>query len=113
MANDDKAIFSHRLATAMAERGIKQAELARKAKIDPSHINRYLSGKYEPKFKNVKALASALSVNIDWLIGLSDQMELSAADKENTIASINALLASCTLEQCQKALQFIKDYILS
>lgn len=114
MSKEDNAITSQRLREAMELRKLRQADLARITGINPVYINRYVKGEYCPKVKTVMILAKALNVNPDWLCGFTDEMDVSSLgyERDRTIGEITQLLMDCTLEQCQKALNFIKEYIL-
>ncbi len=75
------ATFQERLTTAMAERGISQAELSAMSGVPKSAVNQYLSGKFKPKQTRTYILAEALRVDPAWLMGYADDkgklMELS------------------------------------
>lgn len=58
-----------RIKEAMDNRGIKQAELARKTGISKGTISGYLSGRYIPRQNSIYLLAQALNVEIEWLMG--------------------------------------------
>lgn len=61
--------FRKRLKMKMAERGMKQIELARMTGIERSLISSYISGRYEPKDDKLQALAKALDCDAIWLAG--------------------------------------------
>jgi transcriptional regulator with XRE-family HTH domain len=75
MAND----FSERLRIARELRKLSQAELAEKANLQPSAISHFESGRRSPSFQNLKALADALKITTDYLIGRTDDLNLSDA----------------------------------
>ncbi len=58
-----------RMRTTMAEKGISQAELAKRTKIRASSISDYLNNRYEPKQDKIYLMAEALGVNPAWLSG--------------------------------------------
>lgn len=64
--------FAERLAWAMERKGITQTELSVTTKIGISSISQYLSGKYEPKQKNIYKLSIALNVSPEYLMGLTE-----------------------------------------
>jgi len=68
--------FSIRFKQCLKEKNIKQAELARSTKITPSSISDWSKGKYVPKRDKLLAIAEFLEVNPDWLVGESDNMEI-------------------------------------
>jgi transcriptional regulator with XRE-family HTH domain len=51
------------------DKGLSQSELAHKAGFQPSAISHFESGRRSPSFENLKRLADALSVTIDYLLG--------------------------------------------
>lgn len=53
----------------MAEKGMKQVDLAKATGIDKSLISSYVVGRYEPKDENLQALAKALDCDPLWLAG--------------------------------------------
>jgi transcriptional regulator with XRE-family HTH domain len=55
-----KLEFGRRVYRAMAERGWRQAELARAAGLPRDHISRYIAGKSLPTDQNLTILAEAL-----------------------------------------------------
>ena len=64
--------FAERLATAMAEQGLKQADLVHAAaergeKLGKSQVSQYVSGKVVPRANVVRLLAALLDVDASWL----------------------------------------------
>ena len=72
-------IFQKRLKAARELRGLNQAELAAKAGLPAASVSHFESGPRKPSFENLKALAGALDVSTDFLLGRSDTPEASAA----------------------------------
>jgi transcriptional regulator with XRE-family HTH domain len=70
-------IFSERLRAAREHRKLSQSELAEKAKLQPSAVSHFETGRRSPSFDNLKGLADALDVTTDYLIGRSDEMGVS------------------------------------
>lgn len=66
---------SDRLKEAMRIRDMKQVDLLARTGINKGAMSSYLSGRYEPKQKNLHALARALNVSEAWLMGLDVPME--------------------------------------
>ncbi|CZQ83581.1 peptidase s24/s26a/s26b [Trichococcus palustris] len=62
--------FKERLNKAIAEKGIKPAELARRTGINKSSITAWLKGDYEAKQDNIFKLSKALGVSEAWLMGI-------------------------------------------
>ena len=61
--------FQSRLKEALANSGLSQAELARRANIGRNSISDYLKGKYEAKQDKLHSLARVLNVDEGWLMG--------------------------------------------
>ena len=55
--------FATILQKLLTEKNIKQSELARLTKINKSSISEYLSGNYQPKYKNILKIAKVLDVS--------------------------------------------------
>jgi transcriptional regulator with XRE-family HTH domain len=65
----EKEKLGKRIRDAREDRGISQADLAREADIHPTVISQFESGSRQPSPDNLKKLADALSVSIDYLLG--------------------------------------------
>lgn len=64
--------FKNRLASAMAEKNMRAAELSRRTGISKPRLSQYLSGVYVPKADAICAMAQALNVSETYLLGTSD-----------------------------------------
>lgn len=64
-----------RIQTALLLRGMKQADLCRRANVPKSSLSLYLSGAYEPKQDRIYDMAKALNVSEAWLMGYDVPME--------------------------------------
>jgi transcriptional regulator with XRE-family HTH domain len=99
--------FGEGLRKTREEKGLSQAELAQKSGLQPSAISHFESGRRSPSFDNLKRLADALSVTIDYLLGrepvptsagpvaqklFRDFGQMSAEDQDD-LAKFAALLA--------------------
>jgi transcriptional regulator with XRE-family HTH domain len=69
--------FSERLRNARELRKLSQSELAAKSGLQPSAVSHFESGRRSPSFQNLKAVADALQVTTDYLIGRSDEPNVS------------------------------------
>jgi len=69
MSREASNIFPERLKTAREQRGFTQGELAKKASLQASAISHFETGGRKPSFNNLKRLADALEVTIDYLLG--------------------------------------------
>lgn len=72
-------IFAQRLKAARELRGLKQTELAEKAKLPPTSIAHFEGGSRKPSFDTLRRLATALEVTTDYLLGRVDEPELAEA----------------------------------
>ena len=61
--------FAITLKKLLQEKNIKQNELARLTKINKSSISEYLSGNYQPKYKNILKIAEVLNVSPNIFLG--------------------------------------------
>ena len=80
--------FASRLRKTRETRELSQSELAREAGMQPSAIAHFETGRRKPSFDNVRALAKALKVSADYLLGAQaattafrDEDKLSAKDR--------------------------------
>lgn len=62
-------VFSARLIAAREKRGLSQTELARKAGLQPAAIGHFEKDRRKPSFANIRALAKALDITSDYLLG--------------------------------------------
>ena len=78
-------------------KGLKPTDLAVATGINKSTISNYLSGKYEPKQKNIYKIAMALGVNPSYLLGVNINSEQSTSQEsirpqvQELIPSLNKL----------------------
>jgi len=68
--------FPERLRAAREKRDLSQADLATKADLQPSAISHFETGTRKPSFENLRKLADALSVSIDYLLGRDNSAAL-------------------------------------
>lgn len=84
--------FGDRLVAAREARGLNQTDLAKLAGLQPAAIGHFERNRRKPSFANIRALAKALHVTADYLLGRAVNMEgattafrgegnLSAADR--------------------------------
>ena len=94
--------FGERLVAAREKRKLNQAELAKKAGLQPSAIGHFERDRRKPSFANVRALAKALNVSSDYLLGRASDMkgattafrgeeELSDADRDHIQLMIDVM----------------------
>ena len=78
--------IGYRISKARRYMNMNQKELALKANIPEGSLSRYENDIREPKAAALTQLAEALNVSTDYLLGLTDDMEVqnnSLADKSN------------------------------
>ena len=75
MTDEGADDFGARLVRARETRGLSQSEVARLAKLQPAAIGHFERDRRKPSFANVRALARALNVSSDFLLGRSATME--------------------------------------
>jgi len=63
--------FAERLRAERERRQLTQTEVAKRCGLEPSAISHFETGRRSPSFANLKRLADALSVTIDYLLGRS------------------------------------------
>ena len=66
-------VFAERLKEAMTTRKMTQLQLAATVGLGKSSISQYLSGRNIPNTLNLKQIANALDVSVDWLLGRTQQ----------------------------------------
>lgn len=69
-------ILQQRINDAMRIKRMKQVDLAKESKEDPSKVSQLVNGKVkDPRFSTVINIARALDVSLDYLAGLTDNPE--------------------------------------
>ena len=64
--------FSEILSGLMIENNLNQSTLAFKINVKQSQVSEWLSGKSKPGYDNLKAIAIALDVSADVLLGIKE-----------------------------------------
>jgi transcriptional regulator with XRE-family HTH domain len=92
--------FGTRLKRIREDRELSQSELAREAGMQPSAIAHFEADRRKPSFDNVRALAKALQVSADYLLGTGetatafrDEQKLTAKDREFIQGVIDTMVA--------------------
>lgn len=83
MSTASDSLFPQRLQSIRGKRELSQSELARKAGLQPSAIAHFEAGRRKPSFANIRALATALSVTTDYLLGTEKAGTTAFRDEEN------------------------------
>lgn len=94
--------FGARLTKARDARGLTQSELAKLSGLQAAAIGHFERDRRKPSFANVRALAKALNVSSDYLLGRSSEMagattafrgeeNLSNEDREHIQMMINLM----------------------
>lgn len=65
--------FQARIKAILAERGMKQADLARLTGFETGKLNPYFTGKVKPTLDAAVTIAVALGITLDELVGLNPQ----------------------------------------
>lgn len=82
LSTPPSAVFPDRLRSAREYRGLNQAELAKKAGMQPSAISHFETGTRKPSFDNLRILADSLDVTTDYLLGRVEEFKaLAGADR--------------------------------
>lgn len=95
-------VFGARLRAARESRNLNQTELAKASGLQPAAIGHFEAGRRKPSFANIRALAKALEISSDYLLGRADSMKgattafrneenLTASDRNAIQAMINSL----------------------
>lgn len=98
-------IFAERLRSAREDlRGLSQGDLAKKTGLQPAAISHFETGRRKASFNNLRKLAKALNVTIDYLLGRSDS---STAHGENA-AKLARHVENFSSEDMDLAENFLK-----
>ena len=84
---DTRRLFRARLGEAMADAGLSQSALARRVGVDRSTLSQLLADEGErlPRADTAAAMAAALQVSLDWLMGLRQEAEPAADILDQTV----------------------------
>jgi transcriptional regulator with XRE-family HTH domain len=108
--------FPERLRKAREAKNLSQADLAARVGMEPSAISHFETGRRDPSFANLRRLADALAVTVDYLIGRESEVRsggpavdqlfrdfgrLSAEDQD-TLSGLAKMLAEKNKERQRK-----------
>lgn len=77
-------IFGEWLREKLDQQGIRPIELARRSKIDPGSLSRYLSGEREPTAQNLQAIAKGLHISHEEVFRAAGIFPVKPAHDEKT-----------------------------
>lgn len=99
--------FQNRFIEAMKIRGMRQTDIADKSGLDKAQISQYKNGKHEPMQDALHKLATALNVNVAWLMGHDVPMEMNEQELKQKFAACELI------EKCygSKAYQLVEMFI--
>lgn len=79
MSTPSRSVFTKRLIATRKLRDLSQDGLAKKAGLPATAISHFESGARKPSFDNLRKLADALDVSIDYLMGRVEEMDANLA----------------------------------
>lgn len=79
--------FRNRFIEAMRAKGLRQVDVVKRSGLDKAQISQYKTGKNEPMQDALYKLATALEVNVAWLMGHDVPMEVTKASLEQKVAA--------------------------
>ena len=74
--NEPLTTFPRRMRIVMAARGMNSADIMRASTLGNGQISSYLNGHQEPRIGSLAKLCKALNVSADYLLGLTNKMEV-------------------------------------
>lgn len=95
--------FHIRLKATREKRQLSQEELGKKAKLNTTAVSHFETKSRKPSFDNLKNLADALDVSVDFLMGRTDNLHGKTAEE----ASIFRHVENLTDEDLQLAESFM------
>lgn len=99
--------FAERLKELRNNKDLTQDELAKAIKISKSSINMYERGEREPKFETLEAIADFFNVDMDYLLGRSDEPNHMLSIVQDAVKSGH--IASDTLKNISSLLKAIEN----
>ena len=79
-------IIAERITKSRKELGLNQKELAKKANLTEANLSRYENGYREPKAGTISQIAEALGISADYILGITDTIEVINKDENNLVA---------------------------
>ena len=78
--------MGERIAKARMYMNLNQRELAKKANLTEANLSRYENGYREPKAGTISQIAEALGISADYILGITDTIEVINKDENNLVA---------------------------
>lgn len=97
--------FPNQIQMLMDRRGLKQADLCRKTGISSPLISNYVTGKVSPTIDKAIAIADALEVSLDELVGRNIDCDLT--DDESALLSMYRELDAVGQSNVNDYLEFV------
>jgi transcriptional regulator with XRE-family HTH domain len=85
------ASFAERLKTAREAKKMSQAQIAKRAGLQPSHVSHFETGRREPSAENLRALADALGVTTDYLLARHTRQGIAGPRLDQVVTSAERL----------------------
>lgn len=98
--------FDNRLRKALEIRNVKSIDLAKTIGISKQAVSTYVNGVSNPKLPTIKAIAEALNVAPDWLIGYDVTMTYEP-DKKNNSSELDEYINSLEDPEVQEAARLL------
>lgn len=76
---------------ARESKSLSQTDLADRSGLQPSAISHFETGKRAPSFENLKRLADALAVSVDYLLGRTEEPKSSGPAVEQLFRDFNRM----------------------
>lgn len=122
--NFDLEKFSYRLTVLLDEHNMSQTQLAKKVGTTNVTICRYINGERIPRIDVVSKIASVFNVSLDYLLGLSENVDTENLTKNQDVDIAilmkslysldgNTHLSKKQIEMIKTLLLANKDFILS
>ena len=86
--------FPELLRKAREDKKLSQTDLAERTGLQPSAVSHFETGKRAPSFENLKRLADALAVSVDYLLGRSEEPRGSGPMIEQLFRHFNQMSAA-------------------
>ncbi|GFO65872.1 helix-turn-helix domain-containing protein [Geomonas paludis] len=106
--SSDRKLLIKRLDQAMADKALTAAQLADKLGVTRSAISYFRSGKRQPGRVMLGRMADALSVTVDYLLGESEQPDVSDLLKNRLIMQLVGYFQELSDEDQQRVLDMVK-----